>query len=383
MKKYIYLFLIFWSCNIIEYTPQEIENFIPVKSSIIIKINNLGKFKSDIANNELLLKVSKLDSKYNFKSQLGLINNFNDNSEILICLSNISNENVFTVITKDSASNHKLYHKSINGINIYSNSLTNVNGITARVDDKYNKYKKTFNKNSSFSVILNDSLGKEFIDAGFNSDFENNKHSIGFGVDLFNNKILLNGLIFIDDSTKVSNNVFQGSTSGQLKNYQIAPKNSNSLKSFNFTNSNNYLKNKKLDIQNEDEYSKILNENSSEVSRLIINDNEVFIIKSNNIELFNNYLSRNKNINSAYRGFNIYSNNNLKINPFISLVNFKNKKKILIFKDHIVFSDNEGVLKNIVNENLNGNTLEKNENFNNSLSEISNYSTLNYNSFSL
>ena len=382
MKKYIYLFLIFWSCNIIEYTPQEIENFIPVKSSIIIKINNLGKFKSDIANNELLLKVSKLDSKYNFKSQLGLINNFNDNSEILICLSNISNENVFTVITKDSASNHKLYHKSINGINIYSNSLTNVNGITARVDDKYNKYKKTFNKNSSFSVILNDSLGKEFIDAGFNSDFENNKHSIGFGVDLFNNKILLNGLIFIDDSTKVSNNVFQGSTSGQLKNYQIAPKNSNSLKSFNFTNSNNYLKNKKLDIQNEDEYSKILNENSSEVSRLIINDNEVFIIKSNNIELFNNYLSRNKNINSAYRGFNIYSNNNLKINPFISLVNFKNKKKILIFKDHIVFSDNEGVLKNIVNENLNGNTLEKNENFNNSLSEISNYSTLNYNSFS-
>ena len=50
---------------------------------------------------------------------------------------------------------------------------------------------------------------------------------------MFNNKILLNGLIFIDDSTKVSNNVFQGSTSGQLKNYQIAPKNSNSLKSFN------------------------------------------------------------------------------------------------------------------------------------------------------
>ena len=39
---------------------------------------------------------------------------------------------------------------------------------------------------------------------------------------------------------------------------------------------------------------RFLNENSSEVSRLIINDNEVFIIKSNNIELFNNYLSRIK-----------------------------------------------------------------------------------------
>ena len=382
MKKYICLFLIFWSCNIIEYTPQEIENFIPAKSSIIIKINNLGKFKSDIANNEVLLNISQLDSKYNFKSQLGLINNFSDNSVVLICLSNNSNENVFTLITKDSTSSHKLYHKSINGINIYSNSLTNVNDINARVNDEYNKYKKAFNTNSSFSVILNDSLSKGFIDTIFDSNFENYKNSIGFGVDLFNDKILLNGLIFIDDSTKVANNVFEGSTSSRLRNYQIAPKNSNSLKSFNFTSSNNYLKNRSLDIQNEDEYSKILNENSSEVSKLIINDDEVFIIKSNNIELFNNYLSRNKNINSAYRGFNIYSNSDLKINPFISLVNFKNKKKILIFKDQIVFSDNEDVLKKIINENLNGNTLEKNENFNNSLSEISNYSTLNNNYFS-
>ena len=382
MKKYICLFLIFWSCNIIENNTQEIEDYIPAKSSIIIKINNLGKFKSDVTNNEVLLNISQLDLKYNFKSQFSLINNFNDDSQILICLSENNKEEVFTIITKDSASNHKLYHKSVNGINIYSNSLNNVNNINGRVNDEYNKYNKTFNKNSSFSVILKGAISKEFINNSFDSDFENYKNSIGFGVDLFNDKILLNGLSFIDDSIKVSNNLFQGSTRSQLKNYQIAPKNSSSIKSFNFTNSNNYLKNKSLNIQNENDYTKILNENSSEISRLIINDDEVFIIRSNDVKLFDNYLYDNKNMKSTYRGFNIYNNTNLKINPFNSLVKFKNKKKILVFKNQIVFADNEDVLKNIINENLKGNTLEKNENFNNSLSEISSFSTLNNNYFS-
>ena len=382
MKKYICLFLIFWSCNIIENNTQEIEDYIPAKSSIIIKINNLGKFKSDVTNNEVLLNISQLDLKYNFKSQFSLINNFNDDSQILICLSENNKEEVFTIITKDSARNHKLYHKSVNGINIYSNSLNNVNNINGRVNDEYNKYNKTFNKNSSFSVILKGAISKEFINNSFDSDFENYKNSIGFGVDLFNDKILLNGLSFIDDSIKVSNNLFQGSTRSQLKNYQIAPKNSSSIKSFNFTNSNNYLKNKSLNIQNENDYTKILNENSSEISRLIINDDEVFIIRSNDVKLFDNYLYDNKNIKSTYRGFNIYNNTNLKINPFNSLVKFKNKKKILVFKNQIVFADNEDVLKNIINENLKGNTLEKNENFNNSLSEISSFSTLNNNYFS-
>ena len=206
MKKYICLFLIFWSCNIIENNTQEIEDYIPAKSSIIIKINNLGKFKSDVTNNEVLLNISQLDLKYNFKSQFSLINNFNDDSQILICLSENNNEEVFTIITKDSASNHKLYHKSVNGINIYSNSLTNVNNITGRINDEYNKYNKVFNKKSSFSVILKGAISKEFVNNSFDSDFENYKNSIGFGVDLFNDKILLNGLSFIDDSIKVSNN---------------------------------------------------------------------------------------------------------------------------------------------------------------------------------
>jgi len=56
MKKYFYVFLILWGCNLIDDQPKEIEDFIPNDSSITINIHNLGKFKSDIKNNEILNK---------------------------------------------------------------------------------------------------------------------------------------------------------------------------------------------------------------------------------------------------------------------------------------------------------------------------------------
>ena len=78
MKKYIYIFLIFWSCDVIENKSKEIKDFIPENPSLIIKVNNLGKFKSDIKNNTLLNELSQTDLKFNFKKQIKLINGFQD-----------------------------------------------------------------------------------------------------------------------------------------------------------------------------------------------------------------------------------------------------------------------------------------------------------------
>ena len=69
MKKYFYLFLILMGCSLIDDRPNEIEDFIPANSSIIINIHNLGKFKSDIKNNEILSEIRSLQSKYNTKRQ--------------------------------------------------------------------------------------------------------------------------------------------------------------------------------------------------------------------------------------------------------------------------------------------------------------------------
>lgn len=371
--------MIFWSCNITENKSKDIKNFIPVNSSVIIKIDNLGKFKSDIKNNKLLDDLSKSDLKYNFKKQIKLINNFQDESQIIICLN--ENEKIFTIITKDSSNNHDLHFRKIGDVNIFSNSSSTIKSIKEQANTDYNKYNKTFNTSSSFGIILNKNLSKNLINSTFNFKDLNLKNNLGFVVNVFNDKILLNGLSYVDDSTKISNNIFNGLISSKLKNYEIVPKNVSRLKSFNLSSYSNYKKNSKLEDLKEDRLSSIINENLIEYSELILNEDQLFIIRLKDIQLFKDYLSENNNIKSSHRNFNIYDNTFLDYKLSNSVIEYNYKKKILVFKNHIVFADNETTLIEFINENLKGNTLQEDSSFNNSLTEISSFNTLNNNYF--
>ena len=380
MKKYFYVFLVLWGCNLVDDRPKDIKDYIPENSLIIIKIHNLGKFKSDIKNNEVLNKIG--NSKYNTKKQLELINNLNDETELIISLTKNINEEVFTIITKDSIKEFDVFHKRINNINIYSNSLKNINEIQINYNKDFNKYAKTFNVNDSFSLILKEEISKEFLNSIFNLNNKIQDNSLSFGVNIFNDKILLNGLSFLDDSLKLSNNIFKGSISSELKNYEITPKNTTSLKSYNFKNQNNYLKKASIDEVKENRFSVILNNNSIEITEVKLDNEQVFIFRLDEIKLFKDYLINKNTISTKHRGFEIYNNTDLDINPFISFANFNNKEKILLFKDYLVFSNNEKTLKQFINDNLNKNTLKSNSSFNRLFSSISSFNTLNNNYFS-
>ena len=382
MKKYFYILLFLWGCNLMHDRPKNIEEFIPENSSIIIKIHNLGKFKSDIKNNEVLNEIGNL--KYNTEKQLKLINSLNDETELLICLSKNINEDVFTIITKDSIKKYDVFHKRIDNINIYSNSSKNINEIQTNINYEFKKYEKTFNKDDSFSIILDKEITKEFLNSTFKTNYKTQENCLSFGINIFNDKILLNGLSFLDDSLKISNNVFKeySGNSSELKNYEIIPKNITSLKSYNFKNQNNYLKKISTDSIKENRFSIILNNNSIEITELKIDKEEVFIFRLDEIKLFKDYLIEKNSLSTKHRGFEIYNNTDLDINPFISFANFNNKEKILIYKDYLVFSDNEQILKQFINENLNKNTLKSNSSFNRLFSSISSFNTLNNNYFS-
>ena len=380
MKKYFFVFLILLGCNLVDHQPKDIEDYIPENSLIIIKIHNLGKFKSDIINNEVLNKIES--SKYNTKKQLELINNLNDETELIISLTKNINEEVFTIITKDSIKEFDVFHKRINNVNIYSNSLKNIKEIQTSNSTEYNKYAKTFNVNDSFSLILKKEISKGFLKSIFNLNNKIQDNSLSFGVNIFNDKILLNGLSFLDDSLKLSNNIFKGSISSELKNYEITPKNTTSLKSYNFKNQNNYLKKASIDEVKENSFSIILNNNSIEITEVKLDNEQVFIFRLDEIKLFKDYLINKNTISTKHRGFEIYNNTDLDINPFISFANFNNKEKILLFKDFLVFSNNEKTLKQFINDNLNKNTLKSNSSFNRLFSSISSFSTLNNNYFS-
>ena len=382
MKKYFYILLLLWGCNLVNDRPKNIEEFIPEGSSIIIKIHNLGKFKSDIKNNEVLNEIGNL--KYNTEKQLKLINSLNDETELLICLSKNINEEVFTIITKDSIKEYDVFHKKIDKVNIYSNSSKNINEIQPRFNSEFKKHEKTFNSDDSFSLILDKEITKEFLNSIFRTNYKTQENILSFGVNIFNDRVLLNGLSFLDDSLKISNNIFKENSgnSSELKNYEVIPKNAASIKSYNFSNQNNYLKNAFIESEKENRFSKILNNNSIEITELSLDDEQIFIFRLDEIKLFEDYLIDKNTLSTKHRGFKIYNNQDLDINPFSSLANFNNKEKILLYNDYLVFSDYEQTLKQFINDNLNKNTLKSNSNFNKLFSSISSFNTLNNNYFS-
>ena len=136
----------------------------------------------------------------------------------------------------------------------------------------------------------------------------------------------------MDDSLKISNNIFKESisNSSELKNYEVIPKNAASIKSYNFSNQNNYLKNALIESEKENRFSKILNKNSIEITELNLDNEQIFIFRLDEIKLFEDYLIDKNTLSTKHRGFKIYNNQDLDINPFNSLANFNNKEKILL-----------------------------------------------------
>ena len=102
----LYLIIVFFihSCNFIDKSPSSINNFIPKDASIIIRIHNPNKFKSDVLNNSLALNAFNNEHNYNFNKQIKIIESLSENNPILICLSGDKKNNSFTIITRQNKS---------------------------------------------------------------------------------------------------------------------------------------------------------------------------------------------------------------------------------------------------------------------------------------
>ena len=71
---YLLIFFITSSCNFIDPTNKTIDELIPSNTSLIIRVDNPNKFKSDIINNSASLKIINQVDGFDFKNQIEIIN---------------------------------------------------------------------------------------------------------------------------------------------------------------------------------------------------------------------------------------------------------------------------------------------------------------------
>jgi len=384
----LYLLIVFFihSCNFIDKNPSTPDNFIPKDASIIIRIHNPNKFKSDVLNNSLALNVFNNEDNYNFKKQIKIIESLSENNPILICLSGDKKNNSFTIITRQNKtdleiSNDTIYKKIIDSIYIISNSADKIEKSALNKSKLYEKYKNLNSEDASFSVFAEGSFSNNFFKSIFGEDFSNINNDLFLKANLFNDKILINGISVINDSATLSKNILKNSKPKENKIISAIPDNFENFYSMRFDDfqmfNSSHINIDKDSINNKE---KIFDE-IVEIAVSEIEENKVVILRSNDIK--KTHLKTQKyNSYNNYKGKEILEipeteKINSLTNPLLSEIDLN---KLVIIDNFLFISNSLKSLKIVIENYLLKNTYQYSENYKKSKSHMSKESSYEINS---
>ena len=384
----LYLFIAFfiYSCNFIDKKPSSLDDFIPQDASIIIRIDNPNKFKSDILNNSLALNIFNNEHNYNFKKQINIIENLSENNPLLICLSGDKENNSFTILTRQNKtdleiSNDNIYKKIIDSIYIISNSANQIEKSVLNKSKLYEKYKNLNSEDASFSIFVRSPFSNNFFESIFGEAFSNVNNDLFLKVNLFNDKILINGMSVITDSTTLSKNILKNTKPKENKIIYAIPNNFKNFYSIRFDD----FQMLRRSLVNIDKDSinierKILDE-IVEIGISEIEENKVVILRSNDINKTTIEVQKYKTYNN-YKGKEILEIpeteeiNNL-INPLEPGIDLD---KLVIIDDYIFTSNSLKSLKTVIENYFLKNTYQYSENYKKSKLFMSKESSFDINS---
>ena len=384
----LYLLIVFfiYSCNFIDKNYSSLNNFIPKDASIIIRIHNPNKFKSDVLNNSLALNVFNNEDNYNFKKQIKIIESLSENNPILICLSGDKKNNSFTIITRQNKtdleiSNDTIYKKIIDSIYIISNSADKIEKSALNKSRLYEKYKNLNSEDASFSVFAQSPFSNNFFESIFGEDFSTINNDLFLKANLFNDKILINGISVINDSVTLSKNILKNTKSKENKIISAIPDNFKNFYSMRFDDfqmlNRGYININKDSINVK---GKIFDE-IVEIAVSEIEENKVVILRSNDIKKTHLKTQKYKSYNN-YKGKEILEipeteKINSLTNPLLSEIN---PDKLVIIDNFLFISNSLKSLKTVIENYLLKNTYQYSENYKKSKSLMSKESSFDINS---
>ena len=384
----LYLLIVFfiYSCNFIDKNSSSLNNFIPKDASIIIRIHNPNKFKSDVLNNSLALNVFNNEDNYNFKKQIKIIESLSENNPILICLSGDKKNNSFTIITRQNKtdleiSNDTIYKKIIDSIYIISNSADKIEKSALNKSRLYEKYKNLNSEDASFSVFAQSPFSNNFFESIFGKDFSTINNDLFLKANLFNDKILINGISVINDSVTLSKNILKNTKSKENKIISAIPDNFKNFYSMRFDDfqmlNRGYIN---IDKDSINVKGKIFDE-IVEIAVSEIEENKVVILRSNDIKKTHLKTQKYKSYNN-YKGKEILEipeteKINSLTNPLLSEIN---PDKLVIIDNFLFISNSLKSLKTVIENYLLKNTYQYSENYKKSKSLMSKESSFDINS---
>jgi len=374
--NFLVILIAIYSCNNVQNSKRDIEDFVPENASIILSINSLDGLKSAINNNDLLVKTAAFKT---LNKALIPLDSLQSKSPLLVCINNQGSFNEITFITHQRNLNAQdsllIPHILLDSILVASNSKATLETLKTQSSSSYSNVSKLHQNSNTFSVYF-----KAF--PVLKSMPHLNKESVFFGFNVTPESIVINGTML---NQKLKNKWFQffEKLEPQPQSLQrIMPAQSARVKTFNYTDFEQLIRN----IDSSGYASKVAPSAKAffstikEVGFFETPKGNGIALKSIDISATYETLSSFQNEVSSFRSVPLFEFTettmfNAAFGPLLSSVN---PTKFITLDDYLVFSDSKELLELVISNHLNKNTLETSyayQNIQKSLSDEASFQT--------
>ena len=389
MKKFFVSLIILsicFSCNNSKGNKTSITQLIPDSTSVILKINTLETFKSDLKNSAFIKGLSSTDFYENFNSSLESLESFNTNNEILVCYNNSGDSLNYTFITKyhdsllQKSDSLKLYNAILDSIFVASNSNSIITNLSVQKSNSFNTFSKALSTHKSFSLLINNKSVNNFGKSAFGLSSDDFANTIAFDAEITPDQLILNGVSINNDSVSKFIDIFKNTIPQENTIQNITPLTSDGFLSFtynDFQTLHQNLATYKQQIVDSTQHFELL-ETLTEVGLIYLDDKKVLALKSIDAFSTNDILNSEENKTGSFRNTDIFSFNNPSYfeNIFAPIVSFKDALKYINIDDFFVFANDEELLKTIITNIQNGSTYNTDTNYSNLQKSLSDEASL-------
>jgi len=388
MKKLAFILIILLSilnCENSKKSSTKLSHLILENSSLILKINDLEAFKSDIKNNAFINKLPSSILQINVSKY---IENLNTNNPVLVCFQTTDSIVNYSFITKfhdslfgiNKTDSLKIHFKIIDSIYIGSSSQDIIDKLSVNENYEFENLFETTNNNSSFSVFLDSKNSLNLGNSIFIQEINSFSNSVILDAEISPDQIIFNGITIEKDTLPQLLKVFKNTNPQENTIQHIVPSNSKGFLSLTFDDFEVFYKNVKSinansidSLVNYDLFHTI-----NEVGEIYFDTETAVVLKSIDVLATKEALLDYQNVVSNFRTIPVFEFSDSEIfttvfNPFISN---NNHSKYINIDDFFVFANSETTLQNIITNFQNGTTFLNTNAFTDAMQSLSDESSL-------
>ncbi len=395
-------FLLALGCSQQHKKAASLLSFIPQNAAVIIRINNLNGFKSDLKNNDFLTAMESFGVYKSIVKDIEHLDNVTSESESLLAFSELGIDNFeFTFVTNDSTSTFVVdnlknstkesvtiegkaidrfeldgtvfYCLSWNGKTTISSSKVILENLikyfdqtktSAELEKLYSIASSTKNASLFINLERSEPLSKSLLKEHSALKLANFSDWILVDVNANQNHLHLNGITLAQDSVKNYINLFKDTNPLANTTPSFAPRTADAILSYTFDDYSAFALNQQHYLNWDSPKDSLLN-TLEEIGVIYMNGDKTVILNTYGSEKLTEYISNIKKSETEYQGTQIFALNKPDfLNPYLNplITNYKSNFCTII-ENAFVFAENSRSLQSIINSHKNGSTFEKTDVF--------------------